>query len=125
MREIKFLAWDRLKKQMFFVEAITYVKKTGLPKYVYYVGNKSPHSIRTETTLLQYTGLKDKNGKEIYEGDIVRYNTGEAWIVKWSGRGGFIYADNGNKNTAATNQLPDMHEVEVIGNIYENPELLK
>ena len=97
-------------------------------------------------TVEQYTGLKDKNGKEIYEGDIV-YNhwtrrdgekLGSKWVVKFgeydnsdleygSPALGF-YGDNGG-NQEGVNNLPTDEprnkNIEVIGNIYENPELLE
>jgi len=79
--------------------------------------------LNSEPTLMQYTGLKDKNGKEIYEGDIVNswyeeYNTGgigsefKKHIVEF-------------KMGAFTNCINTYKPIEVIGNIYENPELLE
>lgn len=70
-----------------------------------------------EVNLVQYTGLKDKNGKEIYEGDIVTFEgslTDYAGIVefKYGSYEPFPYWRSGN-------------DYEVIGNIYENPELLE
>lgn len=69
--------------------------------------------------LIQFTGLLDKNGKEIYEGDIVKFNTfgGNEMIyeVRWSD------AKTGFKPTRLTKTNQD--EIQIIGNIYENPEL--
>jgi uncharacterized phage protein (TIGR01671 family) len=72
--------------------------------------------------LMQFTGLKDKNGKEIYEGDIVQRG-----IITFS-RGKFVgqyYGSNGNLYEEWEDDLYQENNIEVIGNIYENPELLK
>jgi len=83
--------------------------------------------------LMQYTGLKDKNGKEIYEGDIVR-GPSEIDVVKWD-----VYIDSDSHASSgfllwgfrSIQKHPcdvsedDPVDCEVIGNIYENPDLLK
>jgi uncharacterized phage protein (TIGR01671 family) len=80
--------------------------------------------------LMQYTGLKDKNGKEIYEGDVLQipdnYDTygmmaGEKRAVIFMD-GGFRFESP--KKNARGHWLEDDGEFEVIGNIYENPELI-
>lgn len=80
-------------------------------------------------TLMQYTGLKDKNGKEIYEGDVVfiRSFSPEKNIVRFN-RGGFCIEPVIDFPLEA-NYWPDIKYAEddnseIIGNIYENPELL-
>lgn len=79
-----------------------------------------------EIKLMQSTGLKDKNGKEILEGDIVDYK-GRKALVSWHGSyASFIYrfVDELQKRNAEWNPLYLAYmRCEVIGNIYENPEL--
>lgn len=81
-----------------------------------------------EIKLMQSTGLKDKNGKEIFEGDIVDYK-GRKALVSWHGSyASFIYrfVDELQKRNAEWNPLYLAYmRCEVIGNIYENHELLE
>ena len=81
-----------------------------------------------EIKLMQSTGLKDKNGKEIFEGDIVDYKGREA-VVKWHGSyASFIYrfVDGLKERVSEWDPLfLACYHFEVIGNIYENPEFLE
>lgn len=76
--------------------------------------------------LLQSTGLKDKNGKEIFEGDILKVTRGKnnPYIVEWSQEVCMFCLASGK--SAPMNLLDKYQDLyEIIGNIYENPELLK
>lgn len=102
MREIKFRAWRQEEKTM---------------SNIFDVIDDTREIDYDLDIVMQYTGLHDKNGKEIYEGDIVDTPYDKSYI-RWE-RGGFVFANDGNDG------LFCMDESEVIGNIYENPELLK
>ena len=84
--------------------------------------------VNNDIHLMQSTGLKDKNGKEILEGDIVDYKGREA-VVKWHGSyASFIYrfVDGLKERVSEWDPLfLACYNFEVIGNIYENPELLE
>jgi len=121
-REIKFRAWDNHHKIMICQRETDRVDKC----LTYFETN-------IKVNLMQYTGLKDKNGVEIYEGDVLGGVNGSingtAWkidlfaveynICKGFNLHMFMWDDEGNLKMDST------HYCEVIGNIHENPELLE
>jgi len=109
MREIKFRAWDTENKCM--------RKNVGVSEtFVEY--DMSCHKPVEILIPMQYTGLKDKNGKEIYEGDVVKYFEGFIEEVKWN-----YYSCGFDPFSYYEGDLAGL-DCEVIGNIYANPELL-
>ncbi|RZK63919.1 MAG: hypothetical protein EOO95_12340 [Pedobacter sp.] len=84
-----------------------------------------------ECVAMQFTGLKDKNGKEIYEGDVVRTKLGNICLIKWDKcnevKHGDYYQYTGfcfHNIRQKLNFHFDDTECEIIGNIHQNPELL-
>lgn len=138
-REIKFRAWDKIHKRMhydigFYIyddgSGYVFDSKNTPPK----IGGEGWWLDVEEFILLQYTGLHDKNGKEIYEGDIVnkRYFNMDIYDgmgdVKMDiGRDSDGYHHGGWYGwMAGESSLYDVaSKCEVISSIYENPELLK
>lgn len=124
MRDIKFRAWDSENKRMLDVTQVTWSVQNKGRMEVYSVGKIN------NPTLLQYTGLHDKNGKEIYEGDIVKHSSMDTvFFVEWdSTLTGFelFYWQKGvkRKSVYVISYQLNGERFEVIGNIYENPELL-
>ena len=118
----KFRAWDSWRKRMSVVDRI-YIDTEGVRLYDDF--GEYWRDFR-DGELMQSTGLKDKNGKEIFEGDIVDYK-GRKALVSWHGSyASFIYrfVDELQKRNAEWNPLCLAYmRCEVIGNIYENPEL--
>lgn len=76
---------------------------------------------REDCILMQYTGIKDKNGKEIYEGDILKYETGYMDSVTYEDG---CFMTTGNSSCDYLHCSVGRYHPVVVGNIYENPELL-
>ena len=117
MREIKFRIWDGHTKSFFNTPDTHYLPKLRCDEE----GVLTIEPKDDTYVLQQFTGVTDKNDKEIYEGDIVRCIFRGADLDDWT-----------NAVTIKTTQGVCVggkpiwpHDMEVIGNIYENPELLK
>lgn len=128
MREIKFRAWDLESKKMYLQmmgdrEAI--LKNMG-EKAFFKLGEVI---IEDNPILMQFTGLKDKNGKEIYEGDVIICRDGKYVIEYIESFAKFVMTNKDIIRTPEQLSSQDadtcMRSIEVIGNKFENPELLK
>ena len=135
-REIKFRAWDRANEKMFYNPSITFGESgwgVNLPL------------VKADTQLMQFTGLHDKNKKDIYEGDILRVKAAiavSANIMETEELEQEIICSVYYNNDVAGFDLKtierdtnlggwsfygveDSSTMEIIGNLYENPELIK
>ncbi|WP_432352677.1 YopX family protein [Sporosarcina sp. A2] len=118
MREIKFRAWEKKMKEIIPVHQIDFEKKM--------INTESAWRLFDEIELMQYTGLKDKNGVEIYEGDILKESSTHPLVVFIKeGHTQISFKDFGIpcEEFIYRNDIEDM-DIAVVGNIYENPELL-
>lgn len=125
----KFRAWDKTSKEMYDVEAINFNR--GKFESIGYGVTSLRSADKVE--LMQSTGLKDKNGKEVFEGDILKVaNNDSSWfeVVKYDHeKAMFISKEVDLKYEVPETPLydlfsPYLFKIEVIGNIWENRDLL-
>lgn len=129
MREIKFRCWDKVAGLYLSNGNWTGINQDGNPWLV--VEGKDVLGDSDRWVVEQYTGLKDKNGREVYEGDIVTDALGNKHTVEWDDEevryyfqpvGSTYYYDRVAPETTDYSTMEGRWSV--IGNIHENPELL-
>lgn len=127
-REIKFRAWDVESNEMTLPNDILEVL-VSMKNEVYAMVKGRNETLgginRNNTILMQYTGLKDKNGTEIYEGDIVSDSINGGLGEVFFDEGCFLIDWEDEFTTITLHQNIREFGVEVAGNIHENPELLE
>ncbi|MFW5411594.1 YopX family protein [Aerococcus urinaeequi] len=125
MRDIKFRAWDKGSKRMFQVQALQFYGENNTVDACWTNGvdfaSEPELNNLNNLVLMQYTGLKDSNGVEIYEGDILQSEHYFRYQVVFKGD---CWRCESLKNSRFKNRFIG-RDLKVIGNIYENPELLE
>ena len=122
-REIKFRAWHKEKGMITNPTSMGTIVARFIREFCPSptgFGSRAEEVSPEEYILMQYTGLKDKNGKEIYERDIVKAQ-GEVRQVVWKDFGWCT----ASLKTNSYYSLCENEKYTVIGNVYENPDLLK
>ncbi|PHA00926.1 hypothetical protein COE51_06335 [Bacillus pseudomycoides] len=130
MNTVEFRAWDIKRKEMFYIDDLYFFEEEGIHEIVDGIA-RGHHA---EYKIMQYTGIKDTNGVKIFEGDMVRifipndpeaeeyistvFELDSALVVKMVGYD--IYRDD-----HCVGWVPEDHELEVIGNIYESKNSTK
>ncbi len=136
-REIKYRVWDRKKKKMlrlgicvgygvnglYILDADDRVDGSVEPKWIF-EREITDNRKEDEFAVMQYTGLKDKNGKEIYEGDILSCPFVKDEVTHNTGIDVVIF-DDSSYVCCGMSLGGQTRYCNIIGNIYENPELLK
>ena len=118
-REIKFRAWDKRHNSMEYINDLYWFEENGI------------HDFNDDNYIfMQNTGLKDKNEKEIYDSDIVKVTWGSGKIVFYEviyceSLGYHYLRDTKNKEDDDIICIYDYSQMDVIGNVFNNPELLK
>ncbi|ENO0872198.1 TPA: hypothetical protein LWH39_001398 [Listeria innocua] len=129
MREIEFRAWDKEVKEMDYNPSVIEIWQNKP------INEQFRLESEEKLVWMQYTGLKDKNGKKIFEGDIVAFSEDDFHVfnsqVEYFLEDGYpafdikvpstYYFDS---NVFSEVSMSGLYEIEVIGNIHENPEIL-
>ncbi|WP_421663606.1 YopX family protein [Lysinibacillus telephonicus] len=141
MREIKFRAWDKENQRLYEVVGISYEDNGDVLAWRKPYENENVNwctyglKVGEEAELIQYTGSKDINGREIYEGDLYKYTISHDMYNPESGHTTFeiervkaVTFENGafyHGNDLLADVIEHDDSFTYVGNIYENPELLE
>tara|TARA_R110000822_G_scaffold6177_4_gene26118 strand:- start:554 stop:955 length:402 start_codon:yes stop_codon:yes gene_type:complete len=131
MKEIKFRAWDKVNQTMSNVNDIVGLDRDDDSEFKYIYTDDYGKDVKDwkNIELMQYTGLKDKNGKEIYEGDIIALygfkqkeeKEIEKDVVRWNEEEASFWV--GCAKSYDQDNPKILTNILIVGNIYETPEL--
>lgn len=137
-RPIKFRAWNKKDKEMIVGFPLDALRQNRSFIDVSPYGNSGGGVIEIKEVkniiVMQFTGLLDKNGKEIYEHDILMFEKKgkqvrkDYWVVSWSEKGKWVMERLGTRQSLWSNDGAGGNHAknhEVVGNIYENPNLIQ
>lgn len=130
----RYRAWDKIHKTMYEVDDIMYIdfeEKEICVKSLFF--EKASRYDSDDIVLMQSTGLRDKDGKEIFEGDILKITDEYSWleVVSFSENKGMFVSKEIHRNTDIPESplwdlfITNLFRIKIIGNIYEKPELLE
>ncbi|HVB24082.1 MAG TPA: YopX family protein [Ktedonobacteraceae bacterium] len=153
MREIKFRGWDKDTERWYYGSYVRLERTTPYPMsqfpeedkkkfedeqvdhYIFFtemndwgLETKKLRASVDPKSVGQYTGLKDNNRVEIWEGDVVRLSDDQDYLVDWSDGGAYFHLigrDDEIPNGGDRLLVARLGWIEIIGNIYDNPELFK
>jgi uncharacterized phage protein (TIGR01671 family) len=124
-REIKFRCWDTLTNEMRYSgkhDGEFYINLKGV-LYMYKIPNSDKYFKSYD--VMEFTGLKDKNGKEYFFNDIVEFKDGSKGVLVWfDDRLGIASGQINNYHAIDEVSKQVLLESKIIGNIHENPELI-
>lgn len=135
-RDIKFRVWHKQNKVMMWLKQIVWFPDREERILAYSFDQREPDFVGSlcHLEMMEYTGINDKNGKEIFEGDIVFdgfvYKTVVQYQGSWQLKRDYSGLDDGEPYegtfyTPLWMWIEKINTIEVVGNIHENPELLK